>query len=159
MDNKTFANQILKGLDAVFGIKAELGSKNLCTLTHKETLQQYTIELPNEGNLLYLYTQLMPLPFSNREEIFEYILQLNLHGMETRGCIIAIDKMMHLLVCSRVLDLETLNENNFPKIFQDFVDSAHHITEKIRQYILNVSNSSVSADTSTSVMNPQHLII
>lgn len=158
MDNKTFANQILKGLDAVFGIKAELGSKNLCTLTHKKTLQQYTIELPNEGNLLYLYTQLMPLPFSNREEIFEYILQLNLHGMETKGSIIAIDKMMHLLVFSKVFEIENLNENNFPKIFQEFTDAASYIADKIRQYVLSVSNKSVSNSEAVNI-NPQHFII
>lgn len=134
MDSRTVVNGFFQNIAPQLGFQVVIGDTNLCSITQKSTGDEYVIELPNNGDLLYLYAPLCDVPFDNREPLFEFLLQMNLHGIETMRNIIGLDRRMNKFVLSRVLKVEELNETSLLNTMNTFFSSLTSLKERITQF-------------------------
>lgn len=135
MDSRTVVNGFFQNIASQLGFQVVIGDTNLCSITQKSTGDEYVVELPNNGDLLYIYAPLSDVPFDNREPLFEFLLQTNLHGIETRGNIIGLDRRMNKFVLSRVLRVEELSETSLLNMMNEFFSSLASLKEKITQFL------------------------
>ena len=155
MDNKQTADLLLSTLEDAFGIKAKLGNHNLCSILQKSSGNNITIELPYAGNNLHIYTSIFSIPFENRENFFEFLLKLNLHGLETHGNILGIDTQTQKVILCRVLELNKIKEEEFPAIFKNFIDSTETLKNQLTRFIQSNSGKS----NNTLISKPLHMIV
>ena len=135
MDNRSSINNLFGNIADQLGFQVVLGDNNLCNIKSKSTGEEYIVELPNNGDILYIYSAITDVPFDHRESIFEYILRINLHGIETSRCIIGIDGRTNKFILSRPLPIDGLNETMLLNAMNDFFAILPTIREGIEQHL------------------------
>ena len=145
MDNRSSVNELFKNIASQLGFQVVLGDNNLCNIKRKSTGDECVVELPNNGDLLYVYSALIDVPFDHREGIFEYILRFSLHGIETSRCIIGIDSRTNKFVLSRSLLVHELNTNVLLNVMSEFFSILPAIRERLERYLqAQISDSDVA---------------
>ena len=145
MDNRSVINDLFGNISNQLGFQVALGNNNLCNIKRKSTGEEYIVELPNNGNILYIYSALADVPFDHREGTFEYILRLSLHGIETSQCIIGIDGRTNKFVLSRSLIIDGLNESTLFNSMSEFFSILPAVRERLEQHLqAQVSDSDIA---------------
>ncbi|MDR2806991.1 MAG: CesT family type III secretion system chaperone [Puniceicoccales bacterium] len=134
MDHRTLVNSLFQAIASSLGFQVTLGNKNLCNIKRKSTDEETIVELPSNGEILYIYTVIGDVPFDNREKVFEFILRLNLHGHGTNRGMIGIDAKTNKFVLSHSLLIRDLNEQLLLQWMREFFSTASQLREKLLQF-------------------------
>jgi hypothetical protein len=127
-------NDLFQSIASQFGFQVILGNNNLCNIKRKSNGEETIIELPRNGEILYIYAIVGDVPFSNRENFFEFILKLNLHGNGTGHRGIGIDAQANKFVFSQLLPIKNLDESFLLQSMNEFFLTVSQLKEKLSQF-------------------------
>jgi hypothetical protein len=128
---RTIANDLFDAIATQIGFKICLGNNNLCNVKPKSTDEEFIVELPHNGEILYIYSVIGNVPFDNREPFLECLLKHNLHGVEINQCNIGIDVQTNKFILSPPLLIPDLDEIVLISLLNGFFTSVPKLTEHL----------------------------
>jgi hypothetical protein len=135
MDNRSTVNELFQSIGDQLGFQIVLGNNNLCNIQRKSTGEETIIEVPRNGEILYIYALIGDVPFNNREKFFEFILKLNLHGNGTGHGNIGIDAKTNKFILSRSLSIKNLDDHYLLEVMNEFFSTVSQLKEKLLQFL------------------------
>jgi hypothetical protein len=70
MDNRIIVNDLFEAIAMQVGFKIVLGNNNLCHVKLKSPGEEFIVDLPRNGEMLYIDSVIGNVPFDNRELFF-----------------------------------------------------------------------------------------
>ncbi|MDR1366875.1 MAG: CesT family type III secretion system chaperone [Puniceicoccales bacterium] len=128
-------NALFQSIATDLGFQVVLGENNLCNVKRKSTGEETIIELSRNEEMLYIYAVISDVPFNNRENFFEFVLKLNLHGSSTGYGILGIDAQTNKFVLSRLLHIKNLDEQLLLNAVSSFFSTISQLREKLSQFL------------------------
>ena len=95
--------------------------------------EQLTLNLEHDSSArrLVAYCVVGEVPASGRESLFARLLEANLFARETGGGSLGLDRERNELVLSRVLELDSTDDQAFEAALEQLVDSAIALREPL----------------------------
>ncbi len=131
-------SEILKEFGKKVGLsELSLDENGYCCLSFDDVV--LNIELDENSELLFVYSNLGDLPENSRESFYEMLLCANCLYRETQGGVLGVDKDASIVVYSYQIPVRALDELKFERIIENFVNMAEFWTEKIKGFGLDKS--------------------
>jgi len=94
------------------------------------------IEASEDLKIVHLYSALCTIPPSDKETLYESLLEANLFGRGTGGSTFGVDIEMGEILLSRTIVMEKVDYQDFVNILETFVNHVEAWTDKIdkREY-------------------------
>lgn len=89
------------------------------------------IEASEDLTIVHLYSALCTIPPSDKENLYESLLEANLFGRGTGGSAFGVDIEMGEILLSRTVVMEKTDYQDFVNILEAFVNHVEAWTEKI----------------------------
>ncbi|MDR2735454.1 MAG: type III secretion system chaperone [Puniceicoccales bacterium] len=135
MENRAFINGMLGEVGRSLGLNLKLRDDGLCIIKQDQFETEYIIELSRTAALLHIYSPIGDLPQTNKADALEYLLKLNLHGLETNQCTIGLDAHTNKIVLSYSISTEILNANLLSNVICNFFTTVPKILKKIENFV------------------------
>jgi hypothetical protein len=133
---------MLGEIGSALGLNLGLRSDGLCVVKQDQSDFEYIIELSHSGELLYIYSPVGDLPVENKSDALEYLLKLNLYGIETNQCSLGLDAKTNKLVLSYSIPVEILNTSLLSNILYNFFSAVPKISKKIESFVQSAPQQS-----------------
>ena len=116
-------NSLMRYLGVEIGIPAlALDEEHCCALDIDSVVLNFELDEPS--GLLFLYTNLGPVPAFGASRLYERLLAANLMGQGTEGATLGLDREAQRLVLHRALRAQQLTDIEFKEAVEKFVDVA-----------------------------------
>ncbi|MDR0444928.1 MAG: type III secretion system chaperone [Puniceicoccales bacterium] len=131
MNVRTEVNELLARLkhslclDSLF-----LDEKDHCILLFDDKVI-LNMELDEERSQFIIYAYLGMVPFNNKENVYELLLQANFFWQETQGATLALDGQTQTLVLLHSFDIPFRQPENFEEDLASFVETAERWIQKL----------------------------
>ena len=124
MENIDIINGWLAELGQEAGIEdLKLNEHHLCAFRYGKDLE-FTIELPPQSPIVYLYSPMAELPSENKEAFFEKLLKANFFCLETNGATFSIDERSNRIILSYGQPIDQIDNLVFKNIVGNFLETA-----------------------------------
>lgn len=130
MDPRDLVSSHLAHLGEQMGLKLALDPDGRCTLACEDDLE-CTLHVPAGAGLLVLEAPLAPARAVDREAFLEELLAINLHGSETDGCWLALDRARGAVVLSLIQPLSGLDRTAFGNVLGGFIATAQRLADRV----------------------------
>lgn len=123
---------VLRELGNQMGLpNLKLDENKVCRLIFDK---KFTIDIEASEDLktVHIYSALCTIPPSNKEPLYEALLEANLFGRGTGGAAFGVDlEMGEVLLSSSLQDMDRVDYQDFVNVLESFVNHVEAWTEKI----------------------------
>ncbi|MDR0351281.1 MAG: type III secretion system chaperone [Puniceicoccales bacterium] len=142
MNARTAVNGMLRDVGTSLGLNLGLRSDGLCVIKQEQSDFEYIIELSKTGDILYMYSPVGDLPTINKSDAMEYLLKLNLYGLETNQCSLGLDAKTNKIVLFYTIPSEVLNATLISNILCNFFTTVQKVSKKIEGFSQSIPQQS-----------------
>jgi hypothetical protein len=124
----------LSAAGAAAGVELGLDEDGHCNVVYAENLQ-CMVEVPEYGELFFLYTPLMQLPDDPmaRCAVLERALEFNMFSLATGGSTVSFDGRSDQVLLTFAQQVASVDEEFFKAALGDFLDLAIDLRAKLRE--------------------------
>ncbi len=117
--------------DFLSDLKIEEGGCRLC-INETHIIE---IEPTQEHERYVIYSSLGEIPANKRNEIQEYLLELNLFGVKTGRSVFAFDEKTEQIIFFKSVDFAHCEYEDFLNILQEYIGQLEHWIQKVENLI------------------------
>lgn len=153
MESHEQVNRILDELGSRLGVPLRLDDEGVCGLRYDGGLN-CTLEVPPGQSVLRIYSKLVSAPTGCRESLLETALELNLYGLQTRGCALALDRAEQQILLCGSWPLQNLDVPGLENLLGSFLETAVELRTSLSQVTESDSPRDVDSATDGEVSDP-----
>ena len=144
MDIREVVSQLMAEIGDRLGIEIFMDEDGICCLEYGQDGSTFTIETVGDQNELLLYSPMGTLPTEDRAAFCERLLQANLYGEKTRGCILGLDEAQEEVVLSWRQRIDELDVIGLENVIGSFIETIEEVRPVVESPGIPVSRESVN---------------
>lgn len=125
------ARDLIREMGSRLGVALDMDDFGVCAMSYEDD-GRLTLEVSDGDSSFVLHAPLDRAPVVDREAFLAKLLEINLYGIQTRGCTIGLEPGSDQVILSLRQPIDGLDIIRFESIISNFIDSCTTIGELLR---------------------------